>query len=274
MAAGTLPALLVAAGLAAPQGVRLTPAASRHGPWWEELPRVDLSDLLAGAALGSRSGEACPRRRSHDGWALAIRMRAVGDGGCDLEASRCSGSECEAAPEEAAWIRQRVGALHLHPRLLRAALERIRAAWRAEGSSLLGVSRREASPWPKAEAGELLDEASVEASHADPCAICLHQVNRSLRLPCGHRFCSLCIRRWLHRSSSCPTCRRPAEWRPTWSMLGASSAVGVVLLGAGGWILATVLGPNVDHVILFGAFQVLFVAVAGCVGALLMACQR
>jgi len=57
-------------------------------------------------------------------------------------------------------------------------------------------------------------------------------------------------------------------------MLGASSAVGVVLLGAGGWILATVLGPNVDHVILFGAFQVLFVAVAGCVGALLMACQR
>lgn len=28
-----------------------------------------------------------------------------------------------------------------------------------------------------------------------------------LRLPCGHRYCDCCLRRWLSRHSSCPTCR-------------------------------------------------------------------
>ena len=28
-----------------------------------------------------------------------------------------------------------------------------------------------------------------------------------LRLPCGHRYCDCCLRRWLSSHSSCPTCR-------------------------------------------------------------------
>ena len=28
-----------------------------------------------------------------------------------------------------------------------------------------------------------------------------------LRLPCGHRYCDCCLRRWLSTHSSCPTCR-------------------------------------------------------------------
>ena len=42
------------------------------------------------------------------------------------------------------------------------------------------------------------------------CQICLDNFKRGckiLQLPCEHRFCSTCIRRWLHNHRTCPVCR-------------------------------------------------------------------
>ena len=42
------------------------------------------------------------------------------------------------------------------------------------------------------------------------CAICLKDAEPMEKLkvlPCGHAFHGLCLRRWLHRSRTCPTCR-------------------------------------------------------------------
>ena len=42
------------------------------------------------------------------------------------------------------------------------------------------------------------------------CQICLENFKRScriLQLPCEHRFCSTCIRKWLHNHRTCPVCR-------------------------------------------------------------------
>lgn len=42
------------------------------------------------------------------------------------------------------------------------------------------------------------------------CAICLHIIERPLRVRCGHRFCRKCIRAWLSQAEACPVCRQPA----------------------------------------------------------------
>ena len=45
----------------------------------------------------------------------------------------------------------------------------------------------------------------------DPCAICMEPMKlrrRVKQLPCGHVFCSRCIRRWVvSEHASCPVCR-------------------------------------------------------------------
>eukprot|EP01062_Namystynia_karyoxenos_P059126 TRINITY_DN50558_c0_g1_i1.p1 TRINITY_DN50558_c0_g1~~TRINITY_DN50558_c0_g1_i1.p1 ORF type:complete len:403 (+),score=68.42 TRINITY_DN50558_c0_g1_i1:101-1210(+) len=44
------------------------------------------------------------------------------------------------------------------------------------------------------------------------CAVCLEAFTPGLevtRLPCRHLFCPECIRMWLERNASCPTCRGP-----------------------------------------------------------------
>ena len=39
------------------------------------------------------------------------------------------------------------------------------------------------------------------------CGICLGERERLVELPCRHRFGRACVRRWLARSPTCPTCR-------------------------------------------------------------------
>jgi len=47
------------------------------------------------------------------------------------------------------------------------------------------------------------------AEYNDSCAICLMQMASSAKkLPCGHIFHGVCLRSWLERRHSCPTCRR------------------------------------------------------------------
>ncbi|KAK9841061.1 hypothetical protein WJX81_008552 [Elliptochloris bilobata] len=54
---------------------------------------------------------------------------------------------------------------------------------------------------------------SVPATRADAaqeCHICMDGFccgTRIMSLPCEHRFCSSCIRRWLSNHSTCPVCR-------------------------------------------------------------------
>ncbi|KAI9101841.1 hypothetical protein DFS34DRAFT_433377 [Phlyctochytrium arcticum] len=39
------------------------------------------------------------------------------------------------------------------------------------------------------------------------CPICKDYYSAAMSLPCGHTFCSLCLRQYLSNSSSCPACR-------------------------------------------------------------------
>lgn len=42
------------------------------------------------------------------------------------------------------------------------------------------------------------------------CHICMDTFKRGtkiLQLPCEHRFCQLCIRKWLYDHRTCPVCR-------------------------------------------------------------------
>jgi len=44
----------------------------------------------------------------------------------------------------------------------------------------------------------------------DSCAICLTHLSTSAKkLPCNHIFHTACLRSWLERNHSCPTCRKP-----------------------------------------------------------------
>lgn len=46
------------------------------------------------------------------------------------------------------------------------------------------------------------------------CSVCLEDPwALPATLPCGHSFCTRCIRRWLDTSRSCPVCRARVSWR-------------------------------------------------------------
>eukprot|EP00429_Kryptoperidinium_foliaceum_P045751 CAMPEP_0176104352 /NCGR_PEP_ID=MMETSP0120_2-20121206/52361_1 /TAXON_ID=160619 /ORGANISM="Kryptoperidinium foliaceum, Strain CCMP 1326" /LENGTH=223 /DNA_ID=CAMNT_0017438455 /DNA_START=61 /DNA_END=729 /DNA_ORIENTATION=- len=58
----------------------------------------------------------------------------------------------------------------------------------------------------------------------ETCAICLDNLKHPQRFWCGHRFCSACAEAWLHRSETCPICRRIAKplraaWRRWWPQI-------------------------------------------------------
>ena len=42
------------------------------------------------------------------------------------------------------------------------------------------------------------------------CPVCMGEINKNdlTELDCGHKYHSGCLERWLHRSSTCPTCRK------------------------------------------------------------------
>lgn len=42
------------------------------------------------------------------------------------------------------------------------------------------------------------------------CSVCMSKkpVKRRARLPCGHDFCSTCIKEWAKKETSCPLCRQ------------------------------------------------------------------
>ena len=50
-----------------------------------------------------------------------------------------------------------------------------------------------------------------EAAAGSTCTVCLEDFRPRMyvrTLPCGHRFCSKCITKWVSRhSATCPTCR-------------------------------------------------------------------
>ena len=71
-------------------------------------------------------------------------------------------------------------------------------------------------------------------STADACPICCGAVRLPHELPCGHRFCTSCLTRWLHQSKagsgpSCPLCRKPV---PPAALSPAALAQAAVALGA------------------------------------------
>ena len=43
------------------------------------------------------------------------------------------------------------------------------------------------------------------------CSVCMSkkQLRMRARLPCGHDFCSSCIKEWAKKETSCPLCRKP-----------------------------------------------------------------
>eukprot|EP01079_Euglenida_sp_SAG-EU17-18_P008477 gene8477-7754_t len=44
------------------------------------------------------------------------------------------------------------------------------------------------------------------------CAMCKEAWSAPVMLPgCGHTFCSLCIRKWLEQSQTCPQCKAAAS---------------------------------------------------------------
>ena len=53
----------------------------------------------------------------------------------------------------------------------------------------------------------------LEARQED-CAICRERLDKAKRLPCGHRYHSACLRSWLERQQTCPTCRAPLVTQP------------------------------------------------------------
>ncbi|CAD5221060.1 unnamed protein product [Bursaphelenchus xylophilus] len=42
----------------------------------------------------------------------------------------------------------------------------------------------------------------------DNCAICLNTMTSGVKLPCGHIFEELCVRKWLEERNECPLCRK------------------------------------------------------------------
>lgn len=47
---------------------------------------------------------------------------------------------------------------------------------------------------------------------AEPCPICLEEIDGECVIQCQHLFCFKCIHNWTRTNNSCPTCRNPIEW--------------------------------------------------------------
>ena len=48
--------------------------------------------------------------------------------------------------------------------------------------------------------------------HHTSCAVCIQEMmaeELAVKLPCGHHFHEECIRTWLRKQHTCPTCRNP-----------------------------------------------------------------
>jgi hypothetical protein len=43
----------------------------------------------------------------------------------------------------------------------------------------------------------------------DTCTVCWESMRSARKLPCGHCFHELCLRRWLEQDSTCAICRVP-----------------------------------------------------------------
>ena len=43
------------------------------------------------------------------------------------------------------------------------------------------------------------------------CGICLENIQDTLNMECGHKFCEKCIRQWLFEHSTCPMCRAEVD---------------------------------------------------------------
>ena len=66
---------------------------------------------------------------------------------------------------------------------------------------------------PASDLTERLEHSVVlqDDSALDSCPICYDEFvggDACARTPCGHAFHRTCIQRWLHRSATCPVCRR------------------------------------------------------------------
>jgi E3 ubiquitin-protein ligase synoviolin len=60
------------------------------------------------------------------------------------------------------------------------------------------------------------DATDEELANSDRiCIICREEMTVAKRLPCGHMFHLPCLRSWLERQQSCPTCRRDVLAPPT-----------------------------------------------------------
>lgn len=57
------------------------------------------------------------------------------------------------------------------------------------------------------------------------CAICHELFVRAHTLSCSHSYCERCIVSWLKKSRDCPTCRKPIEGKPIYSV-ALDNAVG------------------------------------------------
>ena len=54
------------------------------------------------------------------------------------------------------------------------------------------------------------DATPAELAQMDrTCIICREDMESAKKLPCGHMFHFHCLRSWLERQQSCPTCRTP-----------------------------------------------------------------
>lgn len=56
----------------------------------------------------------------------------------------------------------------------------------------------------------MADKEDIE-KNSDYCAICWNEMTQARKLPCNHLFHNCCLRSWLERDTTCPTCRKPIK---------------------------------------------------------------
>ena len=74
------------------------------------------------------------------------------------------------------------------------------------GDSSAGCSEAIINALPQ----ETVSRTGADTADADTCAVCYDCFNPGdevVSLPCSHRYHAACIKPWLRRATSCPTCR-------------------------------------------------------------------